>query len=152
MTQGRCAYCDGSSIDAMGEAQIDHFHPKSREEFYELVCAWENLFLTCSACNKAKIDDWNEDLLRPDSTDFTFERYFEYRSDTGELQHNGAASTGEQRRARATIEMLKLNRPGACTLRRQVVRCIRNAVTDEETADFGYRYLIPLVRDPTPAV
>src|SRR5690349_19293380 len=53
VTDQHCAYCDGYPIDATGEEQIDHFRPKSRPEFYELVCTWDNLFLICSACNKA---------------------------------------------------------------------------------------------------
>lgn len=143
MTDGRCAYCDGHPIAAMGEAQIDHFRPKSREEFCDLVCTWENLFLICVACNKSKMDQWDEALLRPDEPGFDFTRYFSYRTDTGSLEPNAAASAHEQHRARRTIEILDLNRAGACTFRRNTVRSMLNA-TAEDLADLGYRYLIPL--------
>lgn len=146
MTEVRCAYCDGHPIAAMGDAQIDHFRPKSREEFYELVCTWENLFLICYACNKAKKDKWDDALLRPDEPGFTFSRYFSYRTDTGSLEPNAAASTHEQHRARRTIEILDLNRAGACVLRKNTVRTMLLAASAEDLADLGYRYLVPFVR------
>lgn len=146
MTDGRCAYCDGHPISATGEDQIDHFRPKSREEFYALVCTWDNLFLICSACNKAKLDKWDEALLRPDEPGFAFSRYFSYRTDTGELKPNAAASIAEQHRVQTSIEIYDLNRAGACTLRRIMVRSILTAESDEELADLAYRYLIPLCR------
>ena len=146
MTDGRCAYCDGHPVDAMGESQIDHFRPKSREEFYELVCNWENLFLICFGCNKAKMGDWDEALLRPDEPEFTFSRYFSYRTDTGSLEPNAAATSADQHRATQTIKLLDLNRAGACTMRRNMVKLMLIS-SDEELADLGYRYLIPFCRD-----
>lgn len=146
MTQRRCAYCDGHPITAMGEDQIDHFRPKSREEFYELVCAWDNLFLICSACNKAKLNKWDNALLRPDEPGFSFSRFFTYRTDTGALEPNAAGSSEDRHRSQRTIEILDLNRIGACEGRRQMVRLILAAVSDEDLANVGCRYLIPLCR------
>ncbi len=146
MTDERCAYCDGHPIAAMGESQIDHFRPKSREEFYGLVCSWQNLFLSCNACNKAKLDKWEEALLRPDEAEFTFERFFSYRTDTGQLIPNAAASLHDQQRAAQTIEILDLNRSGACTLRKWMADLILKAQTEEELSVLGYRYLIPICR------
>lgn len=143
MTEGHCAYCDGFPPAAMGEAQIDHFCPKSREEFYDLVCMWENLFLICYACNKAKKDKWEPALLRPDESGFAFSRYFSYRTDTGALEPNVAASIDEQHRAQRTIEILDLNRADACVLRKTTVRLMLLASGGEDLADLGYRYLIP---------
>jgi uncharacterized protein (TIGR02646 family) len=144
MTLGHCSYCDGHPIGATSTETVDHFRPKSRPEFHELVCAWSNLFLTCSACNHAKREQWDEALLRPDDADFHFERYFEYRFDSGELQPAAAASVGDQHRARRTIEILHLNRDGACMNRKRAVRSIRHAVAAGEPQDSGYRYLIQL--------
>src|SRR3954463_13535083 len=59
MTDGGGSYCDGHPIDAMGAGAVDHFRPKSQSAFYELVCAWSNLFLTCTACNHAKGEQWD---------------------------------------------------------------------------------------------
>jgi uncharacterized protein (TIGR02646 family) len=104
MTAEHCSYCDGHPLDATGVETVDHFRPKGHAAFYELVCTWDNLFLTCTACNLAKRERWNEALLRPDDADFRFERYFEVRFDSGMLEPAAAANAAEQQRARQTIE------------------------------------------------
>jgi uncharacterized protein (TIGR02646 family) len=147
MTAGHCSYCDGHPIDATGTETVDHFRPKGHPEFYELVCAWTNLFLTCSACNHAKGEQWDEALLRPDDLVFSFERYFEYRFDSGELHPAAAATSDEQVRARRTIEILDLNRNGACMSRKRLVNSIIHATAPHGLEDGAYRYLIPLCRD-----
>jgi len=144
MTDGHCSYCDASEINATGEEQIDHFCPKTLPQFYELVCTWSNLFLTCMACNKAKHDAWHELLLRPDDDGYDFERYLEFDFLTGELLANGAASTSDRARAAKTIELLNLNRTDACKNRPRMVREIRRAVSAGEPIDVGYRFLIAL--------
>lgn len=146
MTAGHCSYCDGHPLGAIGVEAVDHFRPKSRQEFYELVCTWTNLFLTCTACNHAKREHWDEALLRPDDGDFAFERYFEYRFDSGELHPSAAASPEEQYRARRTIEIFKLNRADVCAHRRRTVRWIRHLAAVDDLRDSPYRYLIPLAR------
>lgn len=147
MTAGRCPYCDADAITATGKEEIDHFRPKTREEFYELVCAWDNLLLACSACNKAKLDQWDEALLRPDEDGYDFPRFFSYRADTGELEPNPAAPRPHQHRAQQTIQIFGLNRAGACEARRRVVRMMLAASSEEDWAEFGYRFLSPLLRD-----
>lgn len=142
MTDEHCSYCDVYPIDAAGEESIDHFRPKGREEFYELVCAWTNLFLACSACNNAKRKQWDEALLRPDDPDFRFERYFEYRFESGRLEPATRASPEDQARARRTIEIFDLNRRGACANRRNTVEWIQRISPDVD----AYRYLIELCR------
>jgi uncharacterized protein (TIGR02646 family) len=140
MTAEHCSYCDGYPIDGTGEETIDHFRPKGRPEFYELVCEWSNLFLACSACNNAKQDQWDEALLRPDDPDFRFERYFEYHDESGRLLPSAAASSDDQARALRTIEIFDLNRRGACSNRRRTVEWIRRISPEVD----GYRFLIPL--------
>ena len=142
MTDARCSYCDGHPIDALGEEQVDHFQPKTDPRFHHLVCTWTNLFLTCMRCNKAKGDRWEAGLLRPDDHDYRFERYFEYRFDSGMLLPNAAAPAEEQERARRTIELLDLNRKGACEERKRTVRRILRP--DDEAAELPYRYLLAL--------
>lgn len=112
MTAGHCSYCDGHPLGATGVETVDHFRPKGHPAFYELVCTWTNLFLVCTACNHAKREQWDDALLRPDDPDFHFERYFEYRFDSGKLEPATAASPEEQRRALRTIEIFGLNRVG----------------------------------------
>lgn len=144
LTGEHCSYCDGHPMGAHGEAQVDHFKPKGRPEFYSLVAEWDNLYIACMACNKAKREQWDDLLLRPDAPDYDFEHFFEYRFDSGEVHPNPAASPQDQARAIKTIEILALNRPGLCQSRKRMVKLIQAANSDEEREDLGYRYLIPL--------
>lgn len=121
---------------------------KSREEFYELVCAWENLFLICTSCNGAKQDQWESALLRPDDQGYAFGRYFLFNFNTGELEPAPDISDDDRQRARRTIEILDLNRTGACKARLAAVKTIRRRESDDELADVAYRFLIPLVVTP----
>jgi len=50
MFHGKCAYCE-SKIRHVDYGDIEHFRPKSKPEFRNLVFEWENLFLACSVCN-----------------------------------------------------------------------------------------------------
>jgi uncharacterized protein (TIGR02646 family) len=147
MTAEHCSYCDGHPLDATGVETVDHFRPKSHPAFYELVCTWTNLYLTCTACNHAKREQWDETLLCPDDVDFAFERYFEVRFDSGELRPAAGASPADQRRARRTIDIFDLNRTGACGSRRRMIRYLRHRAAADELDDCAYRYLIPLCRE-----
>jgi uncharacterized protein (TIGR02646 family) len=144
MTDGHCSYCDANEtlIGAVGEHQIDHFRPKSRLEFYELVCTWTNLFLTCGTCNKAKRDTWDELLLRPDDDDYRFERYFEFRPATGELMPNRAAALADQARTAMTITVFALNSGPRCQIRQRAIRELDRAIAAGDPVDAGYRFLI----------
>lgn len=146
MTLGRCSYCDAYPLGASGKKELDHFRPKSRPEFYGLVCAWTNLFLACTACNGAKREQWDEALLRPDAEEFRFDRYFYYEPSTGRLIPTPGATPEDRHRATRTIDILDLNSGDRCLARRVAAQSIRRAST-EELADVGYRYLIALVRD-----
>ena len=149
MNEGHCAYCDGWPIDETSREEVDHFQPKGRPEFYRLVCNWNNLFLSCSACNNNKLEQWDEDLLRPDADDYDFMRYFEYETATGKLKPNPAASADDRKRAEVTIRILGLCRDGACTGRRNALRnyqaARRNPDDDRRIDDFPHRYLFSLL-------
>jgi uncharacterized protein (TIGR02646 family) len=145
MTAHRCSYCDGYPLNATGNDEIDHFCPKSHEAFYELVRAWENLFLICTSCNGAKQDQWEPALLRPDDSGYAFGRYFLFNFNTGALEPAPDITGADRHRALQTIEILELNRTGACTARLTAVKTIRRRESDDELADVAYRFLIPLV-------
>ena len=146
MTRGRCTYCDTYPIGASGRREIDHFRPKSREAFYLLVCAWENLFVACTACNCAKGEQWDDALLQPDAPDFAFARYFYYEPITGELSPAPGASVEDQHRARRTIAICDLNDGDKVEARKLAALAIRRAHPDELDR-FGYRFLIDIVRE-----
>jgi hypothetical protein len=102
--------------------------------------------LVCTACNQAKREQWDERLAKPDLPDYQFERFFEYRADTGELLPNPAAAIDDQARATTTIRILDLNRAGACTSRRNTMRTLLGPSGAGDHNDTPYRYLIPLSR------
>lgn len=105
---------------------------------------WNNLFLTCVACNRAKGNQWSEGLLRPDEPGFSFDRYFMYRQRSGEILPNIASPPGDQERARRTIHVLRLNRPAACD-NRQIWTKVINKYGSEDLGDrTSYRFLVPL--------
>ncbi len=117
---GHCAYCDGYPIGAQSRKEVDHFKP--RTAYPALVCTWSNLYLCCTACNSAKLDEWNRHLLRSDERSYDFARYFIVDSLTGELQANPDATPAEMRRAGESIRVLNLNRPELCISRRRAIR------------------------------
>lgn len=145
MTAQRCSYCDGYPLSATGKDEIDHFRPKTRAEFYELVSAWENLFLICTSCNGAKRDRWEPSLLRPDDATYAFDHYFLFNFGTGALEPAPDIAAAERVRAQRTIEILDLNRAGACTARLAAIKTIQRRESDDELADVAYRFLVPLV-------
>ncbi len=145
MTAHRCSYCDGGQLRATGSDEVDHFCPKTRAEFYERVCEWGNLFLICTACNRAKGSEWEQALLRPDDPRYAFLHYFLFNFDTGELEPAPDIPEADRHRALRTIAILDLNRTDACVTRLKTVREIRRRQSDDELADVAYRFLIPLV-------
>ncbi len=121
LTDCHCSYCDGYPVDAHGKEEVDHFRPKggAHPEFHPLAYEWTNLFYCCSGCNDKKKERWSEQLLRPDAQNYTFLRYFEYETDSGELKPNPLATANDQQKASESIRIFGLNRPGLCTLRRR---------------------------------
>lgn len=138
LTNEHCSYCDGYPIDAQAVEEVDHFKPHS--EFPGEAYSWANLYLSCTACNRAKLAQWSQNLLRPDSPHFTFSRYFIVNALTGDLEPNPAASQADRTRARQTIKMLDLCRPGLASERlRTLKRRLRGALDDDNPP---YRFLL----------
>ena len=104
MTARHCAYCDHFELGDGSRETIDHFRPKST--FPEHAYAWENLFPACDQCQQHKSEDFHDDLLRPDSLDYRFDRYFLFNSRTGMIEVNPRASEVDQRRAAHTNKSL----------------------------------------------
>jgi uncharacterized protein (TIGR02646 family) len=106
-TAKHCAFCD----DTIKKGTIEHFRPKARDRHPLLAFFWKNLFPCCSDCQEVKNNDFDPQLLKPDSSSYLFLKYFRYDSFTGELKTNPKASPIETERARITIKIYGLNRP-----------------------------------------
>lgn len=46
----KCCYCESQ----LTGSEIEHYRPKSKNEYWWLVYSWDNLMPICPACNKAK--------------------------------------------------------------------------------------------------
>jgi uncharacterized protein (TIGR02646 family) len=134
---GHCCYCDAYPIGATGRREVDHFRPKSRfpAETYD----WANLYLACTACNTAKREQWDEDLLRSDAPAFDFWEFFSIDAATGRILPNPHASAENQRRAARTIDVLDLD-----SAERRIIR--RKAIQNPDPSPLherAYRFLYP---------
>lgn len=107
MTNDHCSYCDGFPMEAMLGDTIDHFKPKSL--FPLEAYRWENLFLCCHICQK-RINQFQEILLKPDEIEYEFANYFFYDTESGEIVPNKKADSENQKRAKYTIRIFKLNK------------------------------------------
>jgi len=109
-TQEHCSYCDMTPICPPGRETIDHFHPKSGPQGrLELAFEWTNLFYCCDHCQQKKGDQFDHDLLKPDTPDYDFDAFFQWDFATGQITPNEIATPENQQRARRTIEILKLH-------------------------------------------
>ncbi|MGB1207209.1 MAG: hypothetical protein ACPG5B_16295 [Chitinophagales bacterium] len=118
MSKHHCAFCD-KYMGAADSDSIEHFWPK--KIFPEFAFSWENLFLSCGGCQKAPKgwkkfqNDWIEAeksplILKPDMCDFSFQRYFFFDTNSGEIKVNlWNDSKMEQEQAEITIFYYKFN-------------------------------------------
>lgn len=139
MTDDHCSYCDGFPLKR-GDDTIDHFHPKTRSEFYSKVCDWENLYLSCKHCQDSKGSQYEVELLRPDELDFHFNRYFIYDYIEHTISPNPLASMEEQYRAEKTIEIFDLKHKSLCISRRHAYQRYTGD-SNPVLSDYNFRFM-----------
>ncbi len=147
-TEGHWSFCDGYPLTATSLETIEHFRPKGKGLFPELAFGWENLFYCCQRCQGEKLEQFDEELLKPDSDGFEFAKYFFCDFTTGEIKPNPSASEEDGERARITCEMYGLNSHNLPTHRLQAIRHYQNAKKvegDVHLEDFAYRDFLELV-------
>lgn len=143
-TEVHCSFCDNFPIRSK-EDSIDHFKPKSKSAYYEIVCQWENLYYCCQNCQQYKRERYNQFLLRPDAENFSFETYFIYSYSSHKIDPNPTLSENEKRKANTTIEIFGLNDYGHIAARRiSLERYEGKKILGEniEVNDFPYRFTI----------
>ncbi len=144
LTDDHCSFCDNFPIRSK-ENSIDHFKPKSRPSFYNLVCHWDNLYYCCQNCQQYKREQYNQYLLRPDAEDFSYDKYFIYSFKSHELFPSPALSANERRKAQTTIDIFGLNDLGHIAARRiSLERYEGKKILGEEIVknDFPYRFTL----------
>lgn len=136
-----CAFCDGYPLGTVSHKSVEHFRPKSL--YPRLVYVWPNLFPCCNVCQNAKGGKFDKKLLKPDTKDYRFDRYFLLNYKTGKIEINPSASMNEQERAQITIEMYGLNRFGRPQSR--LIEQKKYQVSKKEDLcvdDFSYRFFL----------
>lgn len=106
-TESHCSFCDGYPMRELTNESVEHFRPKRK--FPEEAFSWTNLYYCCDGCQKAKGDDWDDLLLRPDGEEYTFGRYFIFDFTTGGIRPNPRATESDQLKAAKTIELYQLD-------------------------------------------
>jgi uncharacterized protein (TIGR02646 family) len=137
-----CAFCDGYPLGPFARQTLEHFRPVSR--YPRLAYVWHNLFVCCDRCQSAKRDRFDKKLLKPDTDDYTFERYFLVNYRTGEIEINPTASERDQARAKLTIELYALNDHGRPQSRLLEYRKFRTLMAEGnyQLDDFSYRFFL----------
>lgn len=135
--QKHCSFCDAFPVNPPSIDTIEHFKPKTRFplEAYE----WENLYYCCCFC-QGKRDEFDDSLLRPDSDEFDFDRFFRWDFCTGEILVNDSAGPEYQKRAGTTIRIYRLNEEHPSLRRRELFR--RSRAKDQPLDDFAYRHYV----------
>jgi len=138
MTANHCSYCDGFPMGVMTTNTIDHFKPK--ETYPDQAFVWENLFACCNACQRAKMAQYHEELLKPDHASYQFSTYFLFNYRTGEIEVNPFASKPEQKRARKTLDILNLNN-AETGLPGERVRVYQRHQHQDGSNNWAYRFM-----------
>jgi uncharacterized protein (TIGR02646 family) len=145
ITEYHCSYCDEYPLDerAKIDNQIDHFKPISIAEFYHLAYEWTNLYLSCGGCNKSKLAQFSDLILRPDAEDYVATDYFFFDITTGIIEINETKGEEYMVRALITRDIFNLNHPSIVIKRK---RAIRNFLRDKSISgnflninDYDYR-------------
>ncbi len=147
-TVGHCSFCDAYPVDATSLETIEHFRPKGKDHFPKLAFTWENLFYCCQRCQGEKLEQFDESLLKPDSDDFEFAKYFFCDFTTGEIKPNPGASEADRERARITSEIYGLNSHNLPTYRLQWIKIYQNLKSSGGPVvldDYPYRDFLDLV-------
>lgn len=117
----QCVYCSihENPWGGIDHYHIDHFRPKSKDEFAHLENDICNLFYSCPVCNRFKKDDWpgDPDL---DTTSYPDPSITDYAS-LFELDGSTHKIIGKYVAANYLIERLYLNRPQLIYERREVL-------------------------------
>ncbi|MDZ7898588.1 MAG: HNH endonuclease [Arcicella sp.] len=123
LTAEHCSYCDKYPLDerAKSDVQIDHFKPISKLEFRILAYEWMNLYLACGGCNKSKLAQYSDLIIRPDDEDYDPLDYFFFDIETAEILVNKASGNYYIQKAEKTIEVFKLNHKSIIKFRKRAI-------------------------------
>lgn len=139
-TANHCSYCDGFPMDVLTQKTLDHFWPK--DDFPMLVTCWNNLFLCCNRCQKAKGSKHPNHVLKPDDPSYSFESSFQINFLNGEIEPNRTLSGKSLIFAKETISVLGLNDDGLPSDRLRQIKRLQNKSNSSLSEDEQpYRFI-----------
>ncbi len=138
MSQDHCAFCDAFPCEGVSNNTIEHHKPKGDDRFTGEAYTWENLYYCCNYCQSAKLNQWDDGLLRPDDDDYLHQTYFEFDYTTGQIQPNPVADVLDQYRAEVTICLYDLDHIERRRFRKLELRKWQNA-SDMPIDLYAYR-------------
>ncbi len=117
-----CCYCE-CTASTDGFSAIEHRKP--RRDFPELTFDWQNLHLSCTPCNGAKADQWNEKHPILDAAADKVDDHLTYDDD----DYTILVPRNRSMRGDTTIVHAKLNRPRLKAARREIAHEFLNTLT-----------------------
>lgn len=136
-TNSHCSFCDGFPLDSTGET-IEHFRSKSKFPFLSYI--WQNLFYCCKYCNEYKGENAERNLLKPDKIEYSFEKYFLFDYDSGEIVVNPALTSIDKIKAKNTIRLFGLNKYNRPFRRKQFLKIFQRT-NEPDIEEFPYRFI-----------
>ena len=136
-TNHHCSFCDGFPLETTGET-IEHFRPKS--VFPLISYVWANLFHCCKYCNESKGENPGRNLLKPDKLSYSFEKYFMFDYESGNIEANPALHRDDKLRAENTILIYGLNEFNRPFRRKFYLKQFQKTAKPD-IEDFPYRFI-----------
>lgn len=147
LTNGHCSYCDILFLvpEVAYTPQIEHFKPQSM--FPNQRTIWYNLFISCPKCNSLKRGYPDKKPLKPDTNEFSsFEKWFEIDFEKYEIRPNKLLNSNDKKRARTTINWLKLNNYEKIPARKKEYKDYQEK-TNKDIEHYSYRFFIRIMKD-----
>lgn len=147
-TAGHCSFCDTHSVGEGSDETIEHYQPK--EQFPLAAYKWENLYYCCRNCQNAANSLPFQETLRPDAEGFSFDAYFYYDAEEGEVKVLEDLPSEDAIRAAAYLERYGINKyPKRKQLRKNewsnIIHALRDPNDDRTRDDFPYRWVYDCV-------
>lgn len=143
----KCAYCEIDLRKFNRDSTVEHYRPKSKNQYYWLAHEWSNFLLACSDCQRFKDNDFpiggEQQLIAPilENGRLDYEKCKSNHSyllselplilnpeidDPAEyfsfnIENGKFEAIGENVRALKTLDLLRLNRDNLCFQRKKIV-------------------------------
>ncbi len=118
LTNGHCSFCDGYPLNDTSKETIEHYFPKA--EYKDRTYEWGNLFYTCDKCQSYSNSHRSfVYTLKMDDEDYSFDRYFWFDAESGEVRVYENLSEKEKNDAINFLERYGINNSDARKMSRR---------------------------------